>query len=35
MLVLVNGVEAGALDELETLIRPNDVVVLLPMFHGG
>src|SRR5208282_2316611 len=35
MLVLVNGVEAGALDELETLIRPGDTVVLLPMFHGG
>ena len=35
MLVLVNGVEASALDELETMIHPGDVVVLLPMFHGG
>jgi len=35
MLILVNDVEASALDELETLIHPGDVVVLLPMFHGG
>jgi len=35
MLVLVNGVEAGALDGLETLIHAGDAVVLLPMLHGG
>ena len=35
MLALVNGVEANALDDLGTLIHPEDVVVLIPMFHGG
>ncbi len=35
ILILVNGVEANALDDLETIIHPNDLVVLLPMFHGG
>ena len=35
MLVLVNGVEANALDDLETMIQPGDEVVFIPMFHGG
>ncbi len=35
ILILVNGVEANALDDLETLIQPNDEVVFIPMFHGG
>ncbi len=35
VLILVNGVEANALDDLETLLQPNDQVVLIPMFHGG
>jgi molybdopterin converting factor small subunit len=35
ILMMVNGVEANALNDLETIIQPNDVVVLVPMFHGG
>lgn len=35
ILILVNGIEANALDDLETLVQPNDQVVLIPMFHGG
>lgn len=35
ILILVNGVEANALDDLETLVLSNDEVVLIPMFHGG
>ena len=34
-LVLVNGVEANALDDLETVIRAGDAVFLVPMIHGG
>lgn len=34
-LILVNGVEARALDDLETLISEDDELVLVPMFHGG
>lgn len=34
-LVMVNGVEARALDDLETIIRSGDEVVFVPMFHGG
>ena len=34
-LVLVDGVEANALDDLETEIRAGCEVVLIPMFHGG
>ncbi len=34
-LVLVNGVEANALDDLETVIKGGDEIVFLPMFHGG
>jgi molybdopterin converting factor small subunit len=35
ILILVNGIEANALDDLETMIYENDQIVLLPMFHGG
>ena len=34
-LVIVNGVEARALEDLDTMIESGDDVVLLPMFHGG
>jgi molybdopterin converting factor small subunit len=34
-LVLVNGVEANALQDLDTLIQGGDEVALVPMFHGG
>jgi molybdopterin converting factor small subunit len=34
-LVLVNGVEANALQDLDTIIREGDEVSLVPMFHGG
>jgi molybdopterin converting factor small subunit len=34
-LVIVNGVEARALEDLDTVIRSGDEVVLVPMFHGG
>jgi molybdopterin converting factor small subunit len=34
-LVLVNGVEANALEDLDTLIVSGDEVSLVPMFHGG
>ena len=35
MLVLVNGVEANALNGMNTVVEPGDGVVILPMFHGG
>jgi molybdopterin converting factor small subunit len=34
-LILVNGVEANALQDLETLVVDGDQVSLVPMFHGG
>jgi len=34
-LILVNGVEANALEDLETVIVQGDEVALVPMFHGG
>jgi molybdopterin converting factor small subunit len=34
-LVLVNGVEANALQDLETVICEGDEVSLVPMLHGG
>ncbi len=34
-LVLVNGVEANALQDLDTPIESGDEVALIPMFHGG
>ena len=34
-LVLVNGVEANALMNLDTIILGGDEVSLIPMFHGG
>lgn len=35
ILILVNGVEANALEDLDTIINENDQIVLVPMFHGG
>jgi molybdopterin converting factor small subunit len=35
ILVVVNGVESGALNGLETVINAQDEVVFVPMFHGG
>ncbi|MHB1908242.1 MAG: MoaD/ThiS family protein [Nitrososphaerales archaeon] len=35
VLILVNGVEANALDDLDTVINEEDEVVFVPMFHGG
>jgi molybdopterin converting factor small subunit len=34
-LILVNGIEANVLDDLDTLIRAGDEVSLVPMIHGG
>jgi molybdopterin converting factor small subunit len=34
-LVLINGVEANALSDLDTVIASGDSVVFVPMFHGG
>jgi molybdopterin converting factor small subunit len=34
-LIIINGVEARALEDLETVIVSGDDVVLVPMFHGG
>ena len=34
-LILVNGVEANALNDLDTIINEKDDVVFVPMFHGG
>jgi len=34
-LVLLNGVEANALQDLETVVIAGDEVALIPMFHGG
>lgn len=34
-LVMVNGIEARALEDVETSISSGDEVVILPMFHGG
>lgn len=34
-LMMVNGIEARALDDLDTIIRTGDEVVFVPMFHGG
>ena len=35
ILILVNGVVANALEDLDTMIEENDQIVLVPMFHGG
>jgi molybdopterin converting factor small subunit len=35
ILILVNGIEANALSNLETVINTGDQIVILPMFHGG
>ena|SRR5579862_3962190 len=34
-LVLVNGVEANALEDLETIVQEGDEVIFVPMIHGG
>lgn len=34
-LVIINGVEARALDDLETILVAGDDVVFVPMIHGG
>lgn len=34
-IILVNGVEIGALNGLETEIKDGDEVVLIPVVHGG
>ena len=34
-LILVNGVEANALQDLDTVVMGGDEVALIPMFHGG
>jgi molybdopterin synthase sulfur carrier subunit len=33
--ILVNGIEVGALNGLETEIKDGDEVVLIPVVHGG
>ncbi len=35
MLVLVNGLEIGVLDGLETLLISGDRLTLIPVSHGG
>lgn len=35
VLILVNGIEANALDDLDTIINGDDEIVLVPIFHGG
>jgi molybdopterin converting factor small subunit len=35
VLVVVNGVESGALQGMKTVIKAGDEVVFIPMFHGG
>lgn len=35
MLVLVNGLEIGVLDGLETLLTSGDRLTLIPVSHGG
>jgi molybdopterin converting factor small subunit len=35
ILILVNGVEANALDDLDTMIYQDDHIVFVPMYHGG
>jgi molybdopterin converting factor small subunit len=34
-LILVNGVEANALNDLDTVVSEGDEVTFIPMFHGG
>ena len=35
MLFLVNGKEIGVLNGLQTELRTNDIVTLIPISHGG
>lgn len=34
-LILINGLEVGVLQGMETLLRDGDEVVILPISHGG
>jgi len=34
-LILVNGIEIGVLDDMETKIKDGDEIVLVPVVHGG
>jgi molybdopterin converting factor small subunit len=34
-LILVSGIEVGALDGIDTTLRDGDEVVFLPVAHGG
>ncbi|MFB0543724.1 MAG: MoaD/ThiS family protein [Candidatus Bathyarchaeia archaeon] len=34
-LILINGLEVGVLQGMETLLRDGDEVVILPIAHGG
>ncbi|MHB8568320.1 MAG: MoaD/ThiS family protein [Nitrososphaerales archaeon] len=35
ILVLVNGIEANSLDEMDTVVNDGDEIALLPIYHGG
>lgn len=35
LLILVNGVEANSLDDLDTRIHSGDLIDILPIYHGG
>jgi molybdopterin converting factor small subunit len=35
VLILVNGIEVRALEDLQTVVGDRDEVVLIPMYHGG
>lgn len=34
-LILVNGVEVSALNDLDTKVNEGDVITLVPVTHGG
>ena len=34
-LILVNGVEISALNELDTIVKPGDTVTIINYTHGG
>ncbi len=34
-LLLKNGVDIGLLDGLDTVLKDNDEIVVLPLVHGG
>jgi molybdopterin converting factor small subunit len=35
ILILVNGVEANSIDDLDTRIQTGDLIDVLPIYHGG